>query len=477
MRAAIYARISQDRVGAGLGVARQRLDCEKLITTRGWELVEVYEDNDISAYSGKFRAGYRRLLDDIVAGHVQAVVAWHTDRLHRSPRELEEWIDACERHDVLTVTVRAGELDLATAAGRMVARMLGAAARHESEQKSERVRRAREQAAMAGKFHGNMGFGYRRDPAGQGWLLDLTQAAIVKEVADRILAGESLRSIATDLNVRNVPSPAAARYGWRAPNMRQMITSGRFCGWREWSPLSGGRRAAGSGELVAQGDWPAILTRQETERLRLLLFDPSRRTGRAVRNLLSSILQCGRCGAPMSAQSWNEHTARRYACVAQPGLSRCGGLTVSALAVERHVLQMLFAALENAPLRSTAPPPHERVLEEGMLASLEADRLLLDGLAVDLAEGRITRGEWLRVREVVAARIDKATAGARLNQQSALVRRLPTDRKSLAGAWERLNLTEQRAVVLAVMEKIVVMPALTRGPVFNPERLIVTWRA
>jgi site-specific DNA recombinase len=132
VRAAIYARISQDRVGAGLGVARQREDCQQLVADRGWTLTGVYEDNDISAYSGKLRPGYRQLLDDIHGGQIDAVVAWHTDRLHRSPRELEEWIDACERGNVITVTVRAGELDLATAAGRMVARMLGAAARHES---------------------------------------------------------------------------------------------------------------------------------------------------------------------------------------------------------------------------------------------------------------------------------------------------------------------------------------------------------
>jgi DNA invertase Pin-like site-specific DNA recombinase len=62
------------------------------------------------------------------------VLAWHTDRLHRSPKELETYIDLCEPRGVVTRTVRAGELDLATASGRMVARQLGAVARYESEQ-------------------------------------------------------------------------------------------------------------------------------------------------------------------------------------------------------------------------------------------------------------------------------------------------------------------------------------------------------
>jgi site-specific DNA recombinase len=93
MKAAISCRISEDKVGAGLGVARQREDCEALTAKRGWDLVGLYVDNDVSAYSGKKRPEYRRLLDDMEAGKVDAVVAWHTDRLHRSPRELEEFID------------------------------------------------------------------------------------------------------------------------------------------------------------------------------------------------------------------------------------------------------------------------------------------------------------------------------------------------------------------------------------------------
>ena len=178
-RAAIYCRISQDRVGAGLGVERQREDCEQLVAARGWSTVAVYSDNDISAYSGRPRPGYRQLLADIETGNVDVVVAWHTDRLHRSPLELEDYIAACEQRDVGTLTVRAGELDLATASGRMVARMLGAAARHESEQKSERVKRAREQEARSGRNHGHLGYGYRRAESSlSGWVIHEPEALI-----------------------------------------------------------------------------------------------------------------------------------------------------------------------------------------------------------------------------------------------------------------------------------------------------------
>src|SRR5438105_722573 len=94
-RAAIYCRISQDREGAGLGVDRQRDDCEKLAASMGLTLVAIHTDNDISAFSGKTRPGYRALLNDLNTGHANVVIVWHTDRLHRSPRELEDYIDLC----------------------------------------------------------------------------------------------------------------------------------------------------------------------------------------------------------------------------------------------------------------------------------------------------------------------------------------------------------------------------------------------
>jgi site-specific DNA recombinase len=73
-RAAIYARISSDRDGDQLGVRRQLADCEALAARRGWEIAERYVDDDVSAYSGRVRPEYRRMLEDLTAGIVDAVV-------------------------------------------------------------------------------------------------------------------------------------------------------------------------------------------------------------------------------------------------------------------------------------------------------------------------------------------------------------------------------------------------------------------
>ena len=100
------------------------------------------------------RPAYQALLEAITDGSVRTVLVWHTDRLHRQPTELETWIGAAERHGAVVQTVQAGNLDLATPSGRMVARMLGAAARYEVEHKIARQRAASEQAAAAGRRSG-----------------------------------------------------------------------------------------------------------------------------------------------------------------------------------------------------------------------------------------------------------------------------------------------------------------------------------
>jgi len=61
-RAGIYARISSDRDGQQLGVRRQLEDCERLAERKGWQVVERYIDDDVSAYNGHQRPDYRRML-------------------------------------------------------------------------------------------------------------------------------------------------------------------------------------------------------------------------------------------------------------------------------------------------------------------------------------------------------------------------------------------------------------------------------
>jgi site-specific DNA recombinase len=160
----LYCRISDDRAGGGLGVERQRKDCVRLAAKLGWRVIDTYTDNDISAYSGRLRPEYERLLADVVSGRISGVVTWHLDRLNRSPIELERLIPLLEQRAVQVQMVTAGVIDIGTPSGRAVARTLGAWARFESEHKGERMWAKFLERAKLGAPHGTRRpYGYAAD--------------------------------------------------------------------------------------------------------------------------------------------------------------------------------------------------------------------------------------------------------------------------------------------------------------------------
>lgn len=173
-----------------------------LCARRGWTVVGEYVDNDISAYSGRLRPAYQRLCEDIRAGHLQLVVAWAPERLHRYPRELEDFLELIEATGTGIETVKAGVWDVSTSHGRLVARMLGAVSRAESERLGERVHRAHLQARQQGLWRGAIPFGMRAT-AVQGRIEpDPEQAGLVEEIIAKVTRGDSLHSIARDLRPR-----------------------------------------------------------------------------------------------------------------------------------------------------------------------------------------------------------------------------------------------------------------------------------
>ncbi len=132
-RVAIYNRISNDPQGIEAGVERQREDCHALADRLGWQVYDTYVDNDLSAWTGKRRPSYERMLADIRSGKVDAVIVWHEDRLTRLPRELEEFADACLKAGVHRLVSCYGDTDLTNSDDMLTLRIKGAVAKNQSD--------------------------------------------------------------------------------------------------------------------------------------------------------------------------------------------------------------------------------------------------------------------------------------------------------------------------------------------------------
>lgn len=466
---AIYCRISQDRQGAGLGVQRQEEDCRALAKRKLWTVGEVYVDDDVSAYSGKPRPAWNRLVADVRSGTVKAITAWHVDRLTRAPRELEDVIGLAEQYGLQLATV-GGEIDLATSSGRLGARIAGVVARHESEHKAERQRRACLQAAEAGKVSGGgmRPFGYADDKV----TVVEDEAEIVRECAARLLGGWSLSAVCTELAARDVRTPQG-NY-WQPRTLRRLLASARISGRREHSPRPSGSSGTRPllGTITAVALWPAIISVEDSDRLRTLLSDPARRrrfdgsTGR--KYLLSGLLRCGKCGAGMVGRP--RGSTPRYVCPNTPGGTSCGGMATVAAATDDLIRDMVLAALASPALAE-----HLTGDSADTSRKLAEERELLADLAGMLGRKELSRDEWQAARTPMLGRIEELER--ELHEHASATALADVDLAGdLHAAWESWPVGKRRAVVAAVVERITCHPA---NPAlrWDPDRFEVTWRA
>lgn len=451
-------RISEDRAGAGLGVERQREDCCALAVRLGWQVLDTYVDNDVSAFSGKVRPEYRRLLADLDAGRLDAVIVWHTDRLHRSPRELEEFVDVAERRKVTTQTVTAGELDLSTPSGRMVARILGSVARQEVEHKAERTRRAHLQSAQQGRWRGGARpFGYESD----GVTLRDGEAEEVRRLSAAVIDGASLGSLTRDLNHRGVTSTAGKP--WEFTTLRQMLLKPRNAGLSVYQ-----------GEVIALGRWPALLPEATWRAMVEVLKDPARRTGstNAPRWLLAGLARCGACGLSVRSGGTTNPRTKLTRVVYRCRADGPGHVARAAEAVDELVSAVLVARLSRpdaADLLSTGTSDVAALQEQeaGLLARLE-------GLAELYADGALTDEQVTLATARLRVRLDDVRATVVAQRSHPLARKL-ADQDGVAAAWERLSVVERRQVVDLLVE-VTLLPTGRTGKIFDPDSVQIDWK-
>jgi DNA invertase Pin-like site-specific DNA recombinase len=457
--AAIYARISQDRDGTMLGVERQRDDCEALAERRGWPIAGIYVDNDTSAYSGKARPEYRRLLDDVKARRVDAIVAWHPDRLHRSPAELETFITIVESANIPVETAQAGNIDLSTPSGRLVARQLGSVARYESEHKAARIARKHAELAAAGKpiLGGTRPFGMSRDRA----TIVEPEAELIREAAARVLAGGSIRSIASDWDRRGVVSPVGKP--WSPQALRRLLMSARLAGLREHR-----------GNVV-KGTWPTIIDRDTLDRLRAVLGDKRRRTTttQARRYLLSGFLRCGLCGTALVARP-RVDKVRRYVCASGPMVRGCGKVAIVAEELEIHISAMVVEAIDSPALADAMREASGRDSDGAVLDRLRADESAMNDLARDhYADRVIGRSEYFAARKVLQ---DRIAAGQRALAMATGNGALAAIVGGARGRWAGLSFEDRRTAIAAVVEHITIGSGRRGYNRPDMSRVEVRWR-
>lgn len=312
---AVYARISRDEEQDGLGIERQMDAIDKFVAEKGWAVAPQWRLSETASASvRKPRPQFARLVTAIEQGTVSAVVAYAPDRLTRRLADMARLLDAVESTGCEVFFVVGG--DMGTGYSRGMAGVLASVANMETRVMGERHRLKVRQNRREGRVTngGTRAFGYetdRKTPRPEEFVL-------LREAFDRMMAGEGVSAIVKDWNRRGIPTATGggtSRTGrpsrWETKTLRGTLSRPALCGRvteKQRVRQSDGRMVEkrvvvsdDAGEPII-GQWPAVFTPEEFDRLQLVLearkrMDPA--WSSETKHLLTGLLVCSRCSGTM----------------------------------------------------------------------------------------------------------------------------------------------------------------------------------
>jgi DNA invertase Pin-like site-specific DNA recombinase len=455
-RAARYGRISLDKAGDEHGVANQLADQERLAAACDYRIVMTEVDNDISAFTGRHRPGYEKIMAAARRGEIDVILVMHPSRWWRNRNERAAGIGILKEARVSIVSTRGPNLDMSTAYGRGLADLLGAFDTMESDVKGERQQVANEANAKAGKPR--LG-----SPAPFGWLADRAtadpaEAAAVLAGCRIVLTTGSVTAVMRDWERRGVRPHQAPGNPWTRTSVRQILLNPRNAGISVYK-----------GEEVASGQWEALVPEQMWRAVTEALDPRYRRTNPgAPSTLLGGIGFC-RCGNHLtggrSAGGRPSYRCRQDKRGERPG-PHVGVIREDVdLCISLAIIGYLS---QPEAIRLLATP------DDAEVAALRDEELILRArlsrLGALYAEGTISEADLTGGRRAGAARLAEVTARlAELGRGDTLAPLITGS--DIAAAWDEASLGLKRLAIDTLMT-VTLYPSGQGARRFDPGRVL-----
>lgn len=493
----IYARVSQDDQdgrSCDQQVALGQRDAER----ESMDVAGIYRDDDRSAsqYARQSREDWERMVEDMRTHGQTGDRLWGWE-ISRWTRERVMWGQVVQvvQQKQMCFWVDGKLHDANDSQDMFFLDIMLAKAVAEVGDTQKRIQRNVESLAEEGRPTGWPGYGhqYLYDPD-TGALREMVphpeQAPIVREIAERVLAGHGYRTIARDLNERQVPNSIGYTAGQTMPDGK---TS------RGWTPATilsmlkrpsiMGKRSH-RGKIIDAGGWEPIVDPADWWAIQQRLNGGQKGAVRdgSARHLLSGIAVCGAvregetCGARVYAQEARVggKTNRKvlvYKCMGTHAGASMGHVSRKADIIEGHLLSLLFDRLEHpdwADAFTAGPDPGETKQAEADLARARAE---LEELYADVESGKVSR----RLAAADEARLERDIAS--LEEQTRPVRIDPLVEEMAQGhpqtVWDGWSLEQQRRFLRLVAEEVQVLSVgrVGRREISVEESVAVTWKA
>jgi len=453
MTAFAYVRVStEDQVEFSPDAQAKR--CKDLARLRDLGPVTVLADE---GWSGKNleRPRMRELLSLVKAGAVRDLVIWRWDRLSRDQGDFATLVKLFERHGVKVHSVNEGDLDLASASGRMQIGVHGVFAQYYRDQIVENTRMGQRQAAEQGRWLNRAPTGYDMI---NGKLVPNETAPLVRRIFTLRASGASYPVVAADVGIEY----STARH----------ISLNRVY----------------LGEVRLGDTWFKGIHEPLVDEATFAAAQRANPTGqRRSKDVLSGKVRCGLCGR-IAGVHYNERNQAIYRCrhrgkgCDQPGRSSNGlrRATVLSLRVLTTDLDLRSAIREQLGEHRHADSPvgpstasvvaSLRLKERKLLDLYYADKIDADGFAAE--QQRLKTHINSLESEMANADLDRKSrdqAADKFDEITEILASLDFD-----AIWAHATAAEQRTLVDDLVDAVRIFPDRLTVQVAGAPPILVT---
>lgn len=459
-----YGRQSK---GNTISIASQIKKGQMRCSEKGWEVKCEYTDSvSASEYGTKERDGWAQLVADVTAGTIQVVVLWDASRGDRTMRSWVDFVDLCDRQRVLIHAVKRDRTyEPWKSADRKTLLNDGVEHEHYSRELAENTLRGVEDAAMAGRPHGPVAYGWRRVWNGRKyengraifeWEIDDDQAAVVREIVHAVAKHTPISEIMRNLNYRNIPGPSGGP--WSRTTINHVARNRRYLAIRNHKGTE------------YEAEWPPILT-TEAERAAFaqacaVLGAPDRKRSApgALRHLLSCLADCQVCHGVLNVQPPRDGRMARYRCLEK------GHTSIPKDHLDQWVIDLAIARLSQPDARELFAP--DTAAEQAARAEVaRVERLIAENREAyenDVVDALAYAGKRRKLEPKLATARAKVAELAKGN----VLRDLLGDdwaTEVVRPRFAALPIAAQREVLRALFVSISVAPTTQRFTRHTPE--------
>jgi len=397
-KAVIYARYSSDNQ-RDASIDQQVKACRQFAEQEHLEVIRVYDDRALTGKTDK-RPSFLQMISDSENRDFRYVIVYSLDRFSRDKYDSAHYKHELKKNDVKVLSATEHLTDDPT--GILIESLLEGIAQYYSAELSQKINRGLKDNAEKGIINGPVPLGYVRGSDGHAEIVQ-EEAALVKEIFERVYSGEQLIRIAEDLNRRGLKTKKGVP--WNRSSFNRILSNDRYIGVYRYKGIK------------IDGGFPAIIDKEMFDDVQVKIKTKDRARGSSMRRraseetyLLTGKLYCGECGSPMSGISGKSNGVTPfyyYTCTKKKYENACSKKNVRRDLVERSITYHLTQLLRDDDfLDWLADKTMEHLYSERDTAELEACK-------AKLAEATVAKENIVKAIE---AGIFTKTTKARLDE-------------------------------------------------------------